>query len=467
MGGGNRNGQRDETRDGGRIVSVAAGSALALAAAFGYGLYSGATQGPAFTAVMSFLDTARRALDEVPNLAGTEPADFLQPARQPGEGVTINARDDGRLIAIAGFFDGQNGVRLMRRDGTVVASWILQFSRDFPDTAYLEDRAPQTDWNVDLHGLVVNPDGSVVVNYEYAGLIKLDRCGRTEWTLDHATHHSVERAEGGGYWVPGLRLLHPGRMEDTFPPFTEMKGVPYILDDLILKVSEDGEITQAKSVPRILYDNGMETVLTANGMSFFATGRWNDEIVHMNKIAELPAALAAAFPQFAPGDLLLSLREQNMLLVVSPGDWRVKWRQIGPWRRQHDPEFMTDGTITLFNNNAYRTLLGERDTSPADGPFVTEIGRVDPKTGTYAPAWGNRPGQEMLSVIRGKQEPQADGGFLVTEFEAGRAFETDAAGRIVWEYINRYDATRVAEITEARSYPASYFTVTDWSCPAP
>lgn len=457
----------DGQRDGSRTVSAVAGIALLAAGAFGYGLWSGATGGWAYRTVMSLLDTAGLALSEVPNLVGSEPVDFLQPARHAGQGVTLNVVADDRLIAIAGFFDGQNGIRLMRRDGTLVAAWTLQFSRDFPETAYLEDRAPQTDWNVDLHGLVVNPDGSVVVNYEYAGLIKLDRCGRREWTLEHATHHSVEKAEGGGYWVPGLRLLHPGRMEDAFPPFTDMKGVPYILDNLILKVSEDGEITQAKSVPRILFDNGMEPILTANGMSFFATGRWNDEIVHMNKIAELPAAMAAAFPQFAPGDLLLSLREQNMLLVVSPGDWRVKWHQVGPWRRQHDPEFMPDGTIALFNNNAYRTLLGERDTSPVDGPFVSEIGRVDPRTGAYEDLWGNRPGQAMLSVIRGKQEPLASGGFLVTEFEAGRAFETDADGMIVWEYVNHYDGTRVAEITEARSYPASYFTVTDWSCPAP
>lgn len=457
----------EDRRDGAKTISAVAGIGLLALGAFSFGLYSAATDGPAYRAVKAFLQTARVAAVGLPTVIGAVPVDFLQPARQPGQGVTINAREDGRLIAIAGFFNGQNGIRLMRRDGVIVASWVLKFSRDFPETGYLEDRAPQTDWNVDLHGLVVNPDGSVVVNYEYAGLIKLDRCGGTEWTLEHPTHHSVEVAEGGGYWVPGLRLLHPGRMEDEFPPFTTMRGVPYILDDLILKVTEDGKIAEAKSVPRILYDNGMEQILTANGMSFFATGRWNDQIVHLNKVAELPESMAAAFPGFRAGDLLLSLREQNLLLVVDPADWRVKWRQTGPWRRQHDPEFTADGTIAVFNNNIYRNVLLDGDVSPTDIPRVSEIVRVDPKTGATTTAWGNRPGQEMLSVIRGKQEPQADGGFLVTEFEAGRAFETDADGRIVWEYINRYDESRVAEITEARSYPASYFTVSDWSCPTP
>ncbi|OYX44291.1 MAG: hypothetical protein B7Z02_05930 [Rhodobacterales bacterium 32-67-9] len=407
----------EQPRDVSRIVSWVMRIVLLVLFAFLYGVYSGVTRGPAYAVISSLLDTTRQVLEQVPNLLGTEPVDFLQPARQPGAGVTINETDDGRLVAISGFFDGQNGIRLMRRDGTVVASWTLSFSRDFPETGYLRSIAPKTDWNVDLHGMVVKPDGSVLVNYEYAGLIKLDRCGRTQWTLEHPTHHSIEPAEGGGYWVPGLRFLIPGAMEDSFPPFTDMRNAREFFDNLILKVTED--------------------------------------------------AFAPAFPQFRAGDLLLSLREHNMLLVVDPVTWRVKWSQVGPWRRQHDPRFMADGTITLFNNNAYRTILGEGDESPVDAPRVSEIGRLDPKTGQYGTAWGNRPGQEMLSVIRGKEVPTAGGGFIVTEFEAGRAFETDAAGRIVWEYINRYDETRVAEITEARSYPASYFTVSDWSCPTP
>lgn len=70
----------------------------------------------------------------------------------------------------------------------------------------------------------------------------------------------------------------------------------------------------------------------------------------------------------------------------------------------------------------------------------------------------------MLSVVRGKLELTENDGLLVTEFEGGRAFETDATGHIIWEYMNRYDSDEVAEITEARLYEANYFSVPDWSC---
>ena len=54
---------------------------------------------------------------------------------------------------------------------------------------------------------------------------------------------------------------------------------------------------------------------------------------------------------------------------------------------------------------------------------------------------------------------------LITEFEGGRVIEIDADRRKVWEYVNRHDDRRVAEVTEARLYPSGAFTVADWSCP--
>lgn len=71
----------------------------------------------------------------------------------------------------------------------------------------------------------------------------------------------------------------------------------------------------------------------------------------------------------------------------------------------------------------------------------------------------------MLSVFRGYHPEVPDGGLMITEPEAGRVFEIDRNGQIVWEYINRWDETRVIEMTGARAFPADYFTIRDWSCP--
>ncbi|MFN0113270.1 MAG: arylsulfotransferase family protein [Paracoccaceae bacterium] len=442
---------------------------LAAVASFALGIWSELAQNAVYRFAANFLATTSGVASQVRNNT-TRPAVYLQPVRKPGEGVTVNAvGNDGELVLMASFWDGQTGLRLMRRDGTVVAKWPVLHSQDFPDKSAFGETAPQTDRNVDLHGAVINPDGSVVFNYEYAGTVKLSRCGKVEWSLAEPTHHSVETTEKGGYWIPGRRFIANGSAnpDEQFVPFTLAEHEGPVLDDLILRVSDDGTVLERKSVMRIFYDSGLKALMTGTGDSFRPDRPSRPELVHLNKIAELPASMAAAFPMFKAGDLLISLRQHNMIAVIDPVTWRVKWYKTGPYLRQHDPHWRPDGSIALFNNNIFRTSLGPEDTFIPGTPEVSEVMGLDPATGRTWTTWGNRPGQEMVSVIRGAIDPSPHGGYLVTEFEGGRAFEFDASGRIVWEYINRYDEASVAEITTARLYSESWFTVKDWTCPAP
>lgn len=448
-----------------KLVFVSTGTVLVLGLAFGAGLYSGAKRNAAYDVASGLGGALSLVLAERENLVQGRPVDFLQPSQHEGSGVTVNGTGagDDSLVFLSGFFGEDNGLRLMRRDGTVLAEWTVRFSEHFPDSSFLY-RPPQTDRNVDLHGALLLPDGSAVFNYEYAGTVKLDRCGATEWTLEHPTHHSIERAADGGYWIPG-RAYIPNEARDAYPPFTWARTNGSIADDLILRVSEEGQIIGSKSITEMLYENGLEALMTATGYSFSSGTTWDGELVHANKIGELPFAMAAAFPGFAPGDLLLSLRQYNLILVVDPVTWEVKWHQTGPWLRQHDPEFLPDGTITVFNNNAYKVELGPKGRVNPNAPKDSNIVQVNPTTGETWVAYGDGEGETFSSVVRGKHEVMPGGGFLITEFEAGRVFQTDAEGEIVWEYINRYDDEEVLEMTEARVYPAGYFTVTDWSCP--
>ncbi len=453
-----------------RRVSLVALAIIVIAGSFGAGLYSGDRHNWAYRSLKSITSTIKLVLHELSgDVASTRPENFIRPSRKPGSGVTIDKiGDDGQLILLTSFFDGHTGLRLIRRDGTIVADWPVSLSAHFPDLSYIGDTAPTSDQNVDIHGAVMEPDGSVVFNYEYVGAIRLSRCGDVTWTLKEPAHHSVAKAEKGGYWIPGRRFFASGSTapEDQFPPFTLKQTDGLFTDDVIMHVSEDGQVLQQKSVMRILYENGLEPLITASGDMFQPDMPTRRQLLHVNKVAELPSAYAAAFPMFAPGDLLVSLRNYNLLMVVDPITWKVKWHQTGPWRRQHDPEFLADGRIAMFNNNTYRSSLRTFDRFDPDAPFVTEVGIVDPANGSYEDFYGNRPGQEMLSVIRGKIDPTPKGGFLITEFEAGRAIEIDASRQVVWEYINRYDDQFTLKITEAKLYPESYFTVTDWTCPA-
>lgn len=431
---------------------------------FGAGLWSGATRNALYRAAVGVRDDVVLVFRELGVLTGRRPAHFLQPARTHKQGVTVNSLDNDELILLASFWEGRNQLRLVRRDGGVVNAWDAVYSQYFPDPAHVPE-PPATDWNIDVHGALALPDGSVVFNFEYAGLVRLDRHGEVVWTLDRPTHHAVELADDNTLWVPCRRFV-PARKDRTLRnalrvddyiqrprDYLEEHGGPIVSVDTLMQVSLDGEVLQEFPVDEIFLRNGLEALLTATGQWFYRDMYWDLEIVHLNKIEPLPAALAADFPGLEPGDLALSLRTYNMLLVVDPDGWRVKWHQTGPWLRQHDPEFLPGGWIALFNNDSYYV---------DEPPVSSTIMAVDPASNATRTVWGSAPGQNLGTVIRGKLDPTPRGGWLITEFEGGRALETDAAGNIVWEYVNRYDAESVAEISEARLYPPGYFRVEAW-----
>lgn len=382
--------------------------------------------------------------------------DHMQPSRNQGSGVTINTlTDDDAYILMTGFFDNENQIRLIKRNGTIVKKWSLDFFRHFPnaDSRACDKASPL---NVDIHGVHLTPQGEVVFNYEYCGSVKLDQCGKVIWKINKPTHHSIVPAETGGYW--GLSRIKWNAKDEPnrFPPFSSSSKDKTIREDTILRISEDGHILEEISIPVLMLKNNLEALLTSNGQSFTLESVLNNEIVHANKVAELPSSIADNFPLFAAGDLAISLRELNLVFVVDPTSKEIKWHQTGPWIRQHDPEFRPDGKISIFNNNVYRTAYANNQTN-LNTTFSTNIIAVDPVTQKTEVIFGEKAGQEMLSVIRGQHEILKNNGMLITEFDAGRVFEVDSDKNIIWEYVNQYNDKYVGEISNAIIYPADYF----------
>lgn len=387
----------------------------------------------------------------------------LQPSRGMGEGVIVNEiGDDGALVFMAGFFDDENQARLVHRDGSVMRKWSLDYFKHFADADTRMCELAST-LHVDQHGALVTPRGEVVFNYEYCGAVKLSPCGEVIWTLNDRAHHSIVPAAGGGYWLLGRQRWTASDAPDRMPPFSISATKQEIKEDTVMKISEDGEILLEVSIPQLMRDAHLEALLTANGEDFSRDSADRGELVHSNKVAELPADYAGAFPRFDTGDLLLSMRDLNLVMVVDPVSWDVKWHQTGPWLRQHDPEYLPDGRISIFNNNVYRTVYPD-EVLDLSTPPVSNITAVDPESGEVEVLFGEAPGQEMLSAIRGQHEIRPGGGMVITEFDGGRVIETDATGKVVWEYVNAFDADSVGEITNADVYPPGYFETAWEAC---
>jgi len=213
----------------------------------------------------------------------------------------------------------------------------------------------------------------------------------------------------------------------------------------------DGRLLREISLTKdLLKRNGMQGVLALQ------TDESPDDLVlsvdafHPNHIEVLSPELAAAFPLFAAGDLLISLRSLNLVAVLDPGTLEFKWWKIGPWHRQHNPHFTRDGTIIVYNNNMN---FGRSD-----------ILEVDPVTDRVEVVFSGSDTQPFYSWRRGKQQRFDDGSLLITESERGRAFLIDAAGHLIWEYNNIYDEGRNGVLAGARHVPSGFFSADAFAC---
>ena len=440
-----------------RVVFYIASLLLLCVIVFLAGLYSGTYKTLPYKFFAKIKSDVETVLSESSNLAGTKPTYWVVDKRHDGDGVTRNALPGAvsELVFLQGFFDDGLELRLMRRDGTLVTRWPVSYKALAGDISHLRN-APATDWNAGFHGAVPLPDGSVVFNISHIGLFKIDRCGVTVWSVDKPTHHSVERNADGSFWVSSSVGIDTQADADfaLFKP-------PYAADTLLL-VSPEGEVLEEISLLDVFVNSNEMGLLTLTGDISPGTMRgyhldFQRELFHLNDVEELPEDFAAAFPMFAAGDLLVSVRNRNLILVIDRSTQIIKWWHIGPWVRQHDPDWSPDGTITIFDNNRDGTDTGEIMGS-------SRIVAIDPGTRQTQIRYGGSGEEFFYSERRGKHQLLKDGGMLIVDTEAGRVFEIDRERRITWEYLNGYSDTENTRITDASVHRSNYFTVDNWNC---
>ena len=195
----------------------------------------------------------------------------------------------------------------------------------------------------------------------------------------------------------------------------------------------------------------MEAVRSVPGVYSVAYGEdrqiRSQDPLHLNNVEPLPAGLAAAFPMFKPGDLMVSFRNPNTIAVLDPEQNRIKWTMHGSFVRQHDPDFLSNGNIMVYDNQG-----GD----PACGG--TRILEIDPISQAIVWRYEGCGGKPFFAETRGEQQVLENGNVLTFDVQGGRVFEVtpDQKPEIVWEYYNvlksQSDEIRVGLITHASRY---------------
>lgn len=339
---------------------------------------------------------------------------------------------------------GHAGLRLINMKGETVHEWIINRAKLFPDSMDVLD-VPELRA---LHGTYLFPNGDVLVNVEYVGTVRLDACGRVLWRLPAATHHSIARAADGSFWIPGA----------TSKPHVEYSNTPFDLNEdayikQILHVSADGEILDKFSVLEIIRANDLGRYIARAYVS-----EPTSDVTHLNDVEPLHPSMADEYPLFEAGDLLVSLRNINLVFVFDPESGEVKWHASDPFEHQHDADFIGDGWIGVFNNNRDFTIRG----SILGG---SQIIALRPHTDSMKVLFPTQHSSSFYTPIRGKWQMLKNGNMLLTEAQGGRVLEVTPDGRTVWSWIKEpYSPSRGLLVTEATRYPLTREDVSTWPC---
>ncbi|MGD1883273.1 MAG: arylsulfotransferase family protein [Paracoccaceae bacterium] len=372
----------------------------------------------------TYLDVSRNWRNDL----GLEPTRHLvkpngPQAGNPGRGYDLregSKRAPGYIL-IAGLSDDQDvsvfAVRLMDTNGDEVHRWPIFYENFDPDTPAQ---------NTMLHGMEVFEDGSVVVTFDVGNAIaRVDQCGETMWSVRGGYHHSISRDDTGGIWTwegENMVRLDENTGETTFSMHLR-----------------DHVVNAANGEQRAIFDIRVRMPDDADGEVTYL-----HDPFHPNDVEMLRSDIADAFPMFEPGDLMFSLREPNLVGVVDPETGILRWWQHGPWFKQHDPDFESDGTITVFDN--------------ATGVGQSRILRIDPESREVTTDFAGSSSEPFYTWRRGKHQTLPNGNLLLTEAEHGRLLETSADGQVIWTHDMVWDTESNLIVTEARHVPEDFFT---------
>jgi Arylsulfotransferase (ASST) len=321
----------------------------------------------------------------------------------------------GWRVLVGGFkIDGslEDAAVLLSPDLEVVHHWLL--AEEGPTNA---NPGPPTD-NL-THGFIMLRDGSVVFNlYGEKALRRKDRCGQTIWTKTGGNYHHSVASDETGTTVWTLR-------EDR-------TGDPAESSKLVRVAVADGKIEKEISISEIVAANPSIDILELRRRHEEAPttndpghpGEWLKDPFHLNDVEPLPRSLADKFPMFSPGDLLVSARETNLVFVVDPNTLAIKWWIIGASIRQHDPDWLASGRISVFNNRMTRSY--------------SEIIEIDPATRLKTVAVDGR-GLDFYSRGAGNHQALPGGGWLIARGWQGTATEMSADGNIALEFYSVLD----------------------------
>jgi hypothetical protein len=383
------------------------------------------------------------------------------------QGVTVDKSEktcDGFTLVTTA--DDNASARLLDMRATVVHRWSLPFSQAWSRPPHVKKPVAESliHWfrchlyaNGDLLA-IYHAEGDTPYGY---GLVKLDKDSRLLWAYANRVHHDVDVDEDGTIYTLAQHVAK------QVPAGLDFVTAPYLTDSLVVLSPEGRELENIPIAEALANSPYAQAVALgsrfSNPMNAVGPGvapppnapmlpDLKYDVLHTNSVKVLSRALAAKFPRFKAGQVLLSMRNIDTLAILDRHTRAVVWAAQGCWRLQHDAEFMDNGHLLLYDN--------------CGSQRATRILEYDPLT--QAIPWAYLNDDESTSfraLYRGMKQRLPNGNTLIVDPDNRRLFELTQGKEIVWNCFCPLSSppppgepARGQPITSARRYRADEVT---------
>lgn len=387
--------------------------------AFLFGMITAIKQTPPFHAVRDAWLAYCSLNAEEGIIADPWPPHMWYPADGPERGVLHS--DPERVQGDYTLFTAGNActATLIDLEGNEVHRWEAPFWSVLPHSTRVPAWVPER--FIVMRRALAYPNGDLLALYETiantpsgCGLAKLDVDGNVLWTYDDYAHHDVDVGPDGKIYVLVHQLRRLGSADKELKPLTDL---PLVEDYLAILSPEGKELRRISLLDSLVASPYYRPMLTH-------VDRYGD-ITHNNTVHVVGEGFASHYPEVSPGDLLVCLRNLNLVTVVSPESGNIVWATNGPWEHPHDPDPLEDGNIMIFNNFvSHGTNHG------------SEVVEYNPASHQIAWEYTGEQTRHLRSDTRGCQQLLRGGHVFITEGDHGRLLEVDRVGNIVWEFVH-------------------------------
>ena len=305
---------------------------------------------------------------------------------------------------------------LIDMDGTILHEWTYNIN-------HLWEKYPHTQNSRYWRRVYLFENGDLLANYEYIGLIKLDKDSNLLWAHKGGEHHDVDVAVNGDIYV----ITHKEKITAG-----RKKGEP-VIEDYITVLDSDGQVVKEYSIIDCFENSEYAYLLDKEFYSEWLEA-WDP--LHTNTVQVFDGSLAYRSSLFRSGNILISMRRINTIAIISSDGKKVVWAidgsKNGMWRAQHEPILLENGNILIFDNRGLGNL--------------SRILEFDPLTLDVFWQYEGNKVNKFYSKGLGANQRLPNGNTLITESMGGRVFEVTPDKQIVWEYVSPYRAGKYKQL---------------------